>query len=110
MQMVTASQWPSFFSRLAGFHRGQPVSVEPEGRVTLHDGVLPTAPLLDVAFSHANGRAVVSVITGTAEAPRTTSIQDVNLVWAIHDMAERLIAVEIIRKGGGNVILSLGDE
>jgi hypothetical protein len=95
VQMVTAAEWPSFFYRLAGFHRGRPVRVTAEGIVNM-----PSALLLDVALTYSDAGAAVDVITGAADASYTTAIQGIDLVWAIHDGVGKLIAVDITGKDG----------
>jgi hypothetical protein len=102
MQMISNSQWKTFFANLAQEYRGQLVSIE-VGQDLLVDNPPPgKVPLLGIEYEKHKG-VVISV--GNDAATETHSVKSPDLVWAIHVEGEKLVAVEIIGRDGRNLIL-----
>jgi hypothetical protein len=105
MQMVVASDWQTFFADLAQRHQGQLVSVEVGRDVLIDRRPDAQVPLQGLAYDRHKG---VSISVGSGTTAETHSVEAPDLVWAAHDEHGNLVAVEIIGRDGGRLILHLG--
>jgi hypothetical protein len=104
MQMVSNSQWQTFFADLAQKYGGQLVSIE-AGQDLLVDNPPPArVPLLSIDYHRHKG---VVISTGSDAATEAHSVRAPDLVWAVHREDRKLVAVEIIGRDGRNLILYL---
>ena len=104
MQMISSSQWLTFFADLSRY-QGQLVSLEIDEDLLADDPTSGKAPLLRVEYDKHKG---VTISTGSGTAAQTYTVKTPDLVWAIHDEHGRLLAVETIGRDGRKLILRLG--
>ena len=105
MRMVVASDWQTFFDDLAQRHQGQLVSLEMDRDVLIDRRPDAQVPLQDLAYDRHKG---VSISVGSGTTAETHTVEALDLVWAAHDEHGNLVAVEIIGRDGGRLILHLG--
>jgi len=96
-------KWGSFFADLAESQKGRPVAVSQGGDLLLLDPPTVTAPLVAIDYQSAHkGKLTITTDEPTSE---TTTISAPNLVWVVHDVDGRVIAIEIIDEHDHNVVI-----
>ena len=105
IQMVMSSQWESYFADIISERKGQLVSFEVDGELTLSSPPKPSVVLLGIDFTHIRRHANLTISTGSSAQPQSYTVESLSLVWAVHDSQGNVMATEIIGKDGRNVIL-----
>ncbi len=90
--MLMSSDWSSFLANLARSHQGRPVVIEPGGDLLLQNPPGQGVPLQGIELSSDHKRQLL-VITTTAQS---YVIEGPNLIWAVRNEQEELVAVEIL--------------
>ena len=90
--MLMSSEWASFLANLAQSQQDRPVTIEQGGDLLLQNPAGQGAPLegIELRSGHKQQRLV---ITTTAQ---TYTIEAPNLIWAVRNEQEELVAVEIL--------------
>jgi hypothetical protein len=90
--MLMSSEWASFLANLAQSQQGRPVVIEQNGDLLLQHSPDQGVPLQNIELDtgHKQHRLV---ITTTAQ---TYTIEVPNLIWAVRNEQEELVAVEIL--------------
>ncbi len=90
--MLMSSDWPSFLANLAQSQQGRPVVIEPGGDLLLQNPPGQGAPLqgIELRSGHKQQRLVITT------AAQTYTIEAPNLIWAVRNEQEELVAVEIL--------------
>ena len=90
--MLKRSDWSSFLANLARSHRGQPVAIEQDGDLLLRHQPETGEPLQGIELRSTHRRQSLVVTT----AAQTYTIESPNLIWAVRNEKEDLVAVEIL--------------
>jgi hypothetical protein len=90
--MLMSSEWPSFLANLAQNWRGQPVVIEQNGDLLLQHSPDQGMPLQNIELDtgHKQQRLVITT------AAQTYTIESPNLIWAVRNEQDALVAVEIL--------------
>jgi hypothetical protein len=89
-RMIYSHQWPDYFSNLAKSYTGSQVRLESDADLRLGSpGVVVT--LTRIEYLPSRKHPQLTVATGQGEC----SCQ-INLVWSLEDVDDRVVAVEVI--------------
>ena len=90
--MLMSSDWPSFLANLAQSRQGQPVVIEQDGDLLLQNPVGQGAPLQGIELRFDQKQQLLVITT----AAQTYTIVAPNLIWAVRNEQDELVAVEIL--------------
>ena len=90
--MLMSSEWPSFLANLAQSRRGQPVVIEQEGDLLLQHPPGQGVPLQNIELDTGQKQQYLVITTAT----QTYTIEAPNLIWAVRNEQDALVAVEIL--------------
>lgn len=104
MQMISSNHWQSFLTDLVRRYQGQLVSLEVGEDLLVNNPPAGEVTLQGIEYDKHKG---VSISTGSGTETKTYSVEEPDLVWAVHGEHGKLVAVEIIDKDGRNLIVRL---
>ena len=90
--MLMSSEWPSFLANLARSQQGRSVAIEPGGDLLLQNppGQGTLLEGIELRSGHKQQRLVITT------AAQSYTIEAPNLIWAVRNEQEELVAVEIL--------------
>jgi hypothetical protein len=91
-EMLMSREWPSFFANLAKSHQGRLVAIEQDGDLLLDNPPAEGVSLQGVELRSSHKQYVLVITT----AAQTYTIEAPNLIWAVRDQYQALVAVEIV--------------
>jgi hypothetical protein len=87
-----SSDWSSFLANISQSHQGRPVVIEQNGDLLLQNPPGQGAPLQGIELRSGHKQRLLVIKT----AAQTYTIEAPNLIWAVRNEQEELIAVEIL--------------
>jgi hypothetical protein len=89
--MLMSSDWSSFFAALLKSHQGQPVAIQQDDDLLLEKPPGGGAPLQGIELPSGHKQKALIITT----AAQTYKIESPNLIWAVRNEQDELVAVEI---------------
>ena len=91
-EMLMNSDWPPFFEDLAQSHQGRPVAIGQGSDFLLDNPAGEGAPLQGIELHSGHKRKALVITTAT----QSYTIEAPNLIWAVRNEQDELVAVEIL--------------
>jgi hypothetical protein len=101
--MIISSQYSYFFEELAQSQRGKAVRIEKEGDIPSTELSRDQVVLEGLDYRHSSKGEIVTVSTSDPDRPEFRV--SFNLVWAIFDQEDRVVAVEFSDEHNRKVVL-----
>jgi len=90
--MLMSSEWPSFLANLAQSRRGQSIVIEQEDDLLLQQPPGREVPLQNIELDTGHKQQHLVITT----AAQSYTIEFPNLIWAVRNEEDELVAVEIL--------------